>query len=152
MSLYLVQHGRSLPEEVDPGKGLSPEGRADVERIAGTAKHYGVHVSEIWQSGKKRARETAEIMHSVVGSDRGIVEKSGMDPKDDVVPFWGMVPDDDIMLVGHMPFMSRLASFLVTGSVDRPIMKFQNGGIVCLGREPDSKMWIIRWTLMPAIR
>ncbi len=35
MALYLVQHGRSLPKEKDPEQGLSGEGIAEVERIAG---------------------------------------------------------------------------------------------------------------------
>jgi phosphohistidine phosphatase SixA len=28
MAVYLVQHGRSQPKEIDPDQGLSPEGTA----------------------------------------------------------------------------------------------------------------------------
>jgi phosphohistidine phosphatase len=55
------------------------------------------------------------------------------------------------MLVGHLPFMERLTSYLITGSIDKPVLKFQNGGIVCLDKDVDSGFWIIRWTLMPKI-
>ena len=44
MAVYLVQHGISLPKDVDPEKGLSKEGIAEVERIAGVAKNY--HIPE----------------------------------------------------------------------------------------------------------
>jgi hypothetical protein len=62
MGLYLVQHGKSLPKEEDPDKGLSSEGTKEVERIAQMAKEHGVRVSSIKHSGKKRARQTAEIL------------------------------------------------------------------------------------------
>ncbi|MCK4450112.1 MAG: hypothetical protein KAX26_05930 [Anaerolineae bacterium] len=39
------------------------------------------------------------------------------------------------VLVGHLPFLDRLASLLVTGDADHSIVRFQMGGIVCLVRE-----------------
>jgi phosphohistidine phosphatase len=56
------------------------------------------------------------------------------------------------MLVGHLPFMERLAAYLVTGSWERRIIKFQNGGIVCLDKESETGGWFIKWTLMPNIK
>lgn len=51
MAIYLVQHGKSLPKEVDPEKGLSAEGLAEVRRMAEVAKGYRVVVSQILHSG-----------------------------------------------------------------------------------------------------
>lgn len=31
------------------------------------------------------------------------------------------------------------------------LFKFQNGGIVCLEKDPSRDGWIIKWTLMPHI-
>lgn len=56
------------------------------------------------------------------------------------------------MLVGHLPFMERLTSTLITGSSERLVFKFQNGGIVCLDREADQPAWFIKWALMPKIQ
>lgn len=61
MALFLVQHGLSSPREIDPEKGLSEQGTSQVKRIAQVAAGYGVAVSRICHSGKKRARQTAEI-------------------------------------------------------------------------------------------
>jgi phosphohistidine phosphatase len=47
--------------------------------------------------------------------------------------------------------MDRMASYLVIGSTDTPVFKFQNSGIVCLNKNPDSDSWVIAWTLMPNI-
>ena len=58
------------------------------------------------------------------------------------------------MVVGHMPFMQRLVSFLTTGSEEIQVNQFQNSGIVCLSscEVTDGKLnWFIKWTLNPNI-
>jgi phosphohistidine phosphatase len=47
MALYLIQHGKALPKEADPEQRLSPEGRAEAERIAALARGQGVTVRRI---------------------------------------------------------------------------------------------------------
>ena len=64
MALFLVQHGKSLPKDKDPKKGLSKEGTAETERIAEVARGYQIPVSRIVHSGKTRARQSAEILAS----------------------------------------------------------------------------------------
>jgi phosphohistidine phosphatase len=71
---------------------------------------------------------------------------------DDVSPCAAsLVSGDELMLVGHLPFMERLTSLLTTGSPEHRVFKFQNSGIVCLDQEPGSPAWFIKWTLMPTI-
>jgi len=152
MALFLVQHGKSLSKDVDPDQSLSQEGISEVERIANVAKGYGVKVSRIEQSGKTRARQTAEIFSSALEAEDGVHEKSGLKPLDDVVAFAETLKStDNLMLVGHLPFMGRLTAYLITGSVDTPVFKFQNGGILCLDKDPDTESWVIIWALMPKI-
>lgn len=152
MGLYLVQHGKSLPKESDPERGLSDEGIAEVRRIAQVAAGYGCKVAQIGHSGKRRARQTAEIFNSYLKPEKGVVEISGINPLDDVPAFSGNLSvEDNLMLVGHLPFMERLTSYLIIGSVEPPVFKFQNGGIVCLDRPPETGRWIIKWALMPNI-
>jgi len=55
MAVYLVQHGKSLPKEKDPDKGLSDTGRQETIKIADVAKMYQVPVSVVGHSGKARA-------------------------------------------------------------------------------------------------
>jgi len=152
MALFLVQHGKSLSKDVDPGKGLSEEGIAEVKRIAVVAKSYRVYVSSIKHSGKKRARQTADIFASDLDPEDGVEEITGINPLDDVVAFASTLTSNaDTMIVGHLPFMERLTSYLTTGSADITVFKFQNGGIVCLDKEPAADSWVIKWTLMPNI-
>ncbi len=152
MALYLVQHGRSHAKDVDPDQGLTDDGRSDVQRIADVARGYGVRVHSILHSGKTRARQTAAIMAEALKPDGGLKEKNGLKPMDDVTALAGLVDSaTDLMLVGHLPFMERLTAWLITGSIEPPVIKFQNGGIVCLKENPDSGSWVIAWSLMPNI-
>ena len=152
MALYLIQHGKSLSKEQDPDQGLSAEGIAETERIANQAKDDGVTVSQIRHSVKTRARQTAEIFAGALNPKQGIREVSGIKPLDDVAEYAANIdPVENIMLIGHLPFMERLTSFLITGSIDKPVFKFQNSGIVCLDKDPEAQVWVIRWALMPKI-
>lgn len=153
MALYLVQHGKSLSREADPEQGLSEEGVLDVERIAGVAQGYGISVTAIRHSGKKRARQTAEIFAAALRPEMGVQEQAGLKPLDDVTVLAGdVISGDNRMLVGHLPFMERLTSYLITGTADRILFKYQNGGIVCLDQDAGTGAWFIKWALMPNIK
>ena len=152
MALFIVQHGKSLPKDKDPSKGLSDEGIDETKRIADVAKGYGIHVGDIVHSGKTRARQTAEIFASALNPKGGIQESIGLNPLDDVADYAKTIDSSkDRMLVGHLPFMERMTAHLITGSIQNPVFKFQNSGIVCLDKDPDSRRWVIKWTLMPNI-
>ena len=153
MAVFLVQHGVSLPKDQDPERGLSEAGIADVKRISEVAKGYEVPVVSIFHSGKKRARQTAEIFASALKPGSGVAEMAGLNPMNDVQAFSKNLSfQENHMFVGHLPFMEKLAAFLITGNVNQPVFQFQNGGIVCLDQYGDQGGWVIKWTLMPHIR
>ena len=54
-----------------------------------------------------------------------------------------------LMIVGHLPHLSRLASLVILGDIETEIIRFKMGGVVCLS-ESDSK-WFIDWVLMPEL-
>ncbi len=152
MALFLVQHGKSLSKDVDPDQGLSEEGVAETKRIAEVAKGYNVNVAGIKHSVKTRARTTAEIFAAALNPAEGIQEITGIKPMDDVKAIADSInSQSNTMLVGHLPFMERMTSFLITGSIEITVFKFQNSGIVCLDQDPETKSWFIKWTLMPNI-
>ncbi len=152
MALYLVQHGKNVKKDVNPEQPLSDEGIADVERIAQTAANYSVRVDQIRHSGKKRALQTAEIFGRHLNAANSISEMNGIKALDDVAPIAQALEDSkNLMLVGHLPFMERLTSYLTAGNPEITVMKFQNGGIVCLDQPESTGDWAIIWTLMPHI-
>ena len=152
MAFYIVQHGQSLTKDLDPEKGLSPSGFETVEKIARVALHNGVVVTRIQHSGKRRARQTAEILDAILKPAHGLQEVTGINALDDVEAFASQVDcSTNTMLVGHLPFLERLTSFLITGKQDPIVFKLQNGGILCLDQIDNSDPPAIKWALMPRV-
>jgi phosphohistidine phosphatase len=152
MALYLVQHGKSLSKEQDPRKGLSDEGMAEVRRIAAVAAQYDVPVSSIMHSGKLRAVQTAEILAESLKPPDGIRAIDGIGPLDDVAAFGQRIDvRRNEMIVGHLPFMEKLIAYMIVSKTDPPVLRMQNGGIVCLDHYPGTTQVVIRWALMPHI-
>jgi phosphohistidine phosphatase len=154
MALFLVQHGLSAAKDIDPQKGLTEHGISETERIAKVASNYHIPVGKIVHSGKNRAEQTAAIFADNLSGDLLLEAVSGIGPMDDVRVFaQSLDPQDNLMVVGHLPFMQRLVSYLTTGSEETYVYRFQNSGIVCLDRnvEENTIGWFIKWTLNPDI-
>lgn len=152
MAFYIVQHGKNLSKDLDPEKGLSPQGIAEVKKIAQLAQDCGVSVTQILHSGLKRAKQTADILASYLKPANGVAEAADIKPLDDSEDFASRVDlAADIMIVGHLPFLERLTTFLITGRQSPRVFKLQNGGILCLDRFEDSNTPAIKWSLMPNI-
>lgn len=151
MAIFLVQHGKSAPKEIDPERGLTPEGRAEVERVAGVLARGGVTTSRIEHSGKARAQQTAEIFAAALGIGASAVSaRRRMDPMDDVAAFAaGLDSAGDTMYVGQLPFMERLASLLLAGDAERRSVAFRNAGVLCLDRVADGGAWAVQWLVIP---
>jgi phosphohistidine phosphatase len=151
MKLYLVQHGEAKPEAVDPSRGLSEKGQADVKKVAEFLKSLELCVKGVWHSGKTRADQTANVLAKSLASADGVVRQRGLAPLDPVEPVREELEQDTnlhYMIVGHLPFMEKLASLLVAGSEDADIVAFQMGGVVCLERD-DVGVWRVRWMVTP---
>jgi phosphohistidine phosphatase len=151
MKVYLVRHGTSSPGDVDPQKGLSDQGKAEIGALANGLKHLGINVSEIRHSGKARAEQTAQIMAGAVQSKKGVNAVKGLAPNDPVenVADELVALGDNLMLVGHLPFMAKLVSYLLAGDTARCSADFQAGGIACL--EYDKGKWTLLWMAYPEL-
>lgn len=152
MAIYLVQHGQSLTEEVDPGRHLSPEGEKEVRQMAAWAAARRLSIRCIVHSGKQHARQTAELYANALTPPGGVAERSGLAPLDDPEPVAAWLEHEQgVMIVGHQPFLGHLASLLVTGSPDPPVVAFSYAGIVCLQRRKEQPGWLIDWAVSPLL-
>jgi len=150
MLLYLVQHGEAKKEEEDPQRGLTDKGRKDVQAIAAYARKMNVQPDRIFHSAKLRAQQTAALLVEQLNPHKGMDQADNLLPMDDP-GFWasqlaGM--HEDMMLVGHLPFMARMAGLLLCGDKDRLCVDFKMGGIVCLKRFDDNR-WAVVWMVVP---
>jgi len=151
MELYLVQHGEAKSEAEDPQRPLTNRGREEVQRMAAFAARAGLKVNQVRHSGKRRAEETASILAEHLSPAGGVQAVSGLAPMDDVRPIAQALPKETapLMLVGHLPFMDRLAGLLVTGDPNCSVVRFRRGGIVCLEGAGDD--WAVKWVVTPEL-
>ncbi len=152
MKLYLIQHGEATPEEMEPSRPLSPKGSQDVKKIASFLAQPGLGSIAIRHSGKLRARQTAEIIAASLGSAAQVQETGNLSPND---PVQNLVEEvgkmtADLMIVGHLPFLGKLASALLTGSESVNPVAFRQGGVVCLQRN-ERMNWQVAWMVIPDI-
>jgi phosphohistidine phosphatase len=152
MKVYLVQHGEAVSKAVDPDRPLSERGRGDVERVAGLLERADLRVAQTIHSGKTRARQTAEILAAMLSPDRAPGARDGLDPREPVAPVVNQIGDftEDTMLVGHLPFMARLATVLLTADETRTVVSFQPGSVVCLERD-ETGGWQLLWMIRPEL-
>ena len=149
MSLFLVQHGEAMPRELDQDRHLTTQGERDVRKIARFLSVTGILIDQIWHSGKTRALETARILNEELQPSEGIIQMGGLAPKDHIGEIVEKLPQTgkNLMIVGHLPFLDKLCSFLVSGKEDRHIAAFTNGCILCLERSGEH--WQILFHVIP---
>src|SRR6266516_8068872 len=154
MQIYLVQHGESKPEEIDPERRLTESGAQAVRNVADFLRASGgVEVDAIWHSGKPRARQTAGLLApGTQAKERAVMHHDGLAPKDAVESIKEELEqgNSNVMIVGHLPFLGRLAALLLTGNADNDIIAFQFGCVVCLNRD-DAGRWKLEWMIVPKL-
>jgi phosphohistidine phosphatase len=152
MRVYLVQHGQAKSKDEDPKRPLTQQGLMDVRRMAAFLKPLGLRVGAVWHSDKLRAAETAEFLGKALDSASGLVEQRAMGPDDDVQPFLAQIAkgEADLMLIGHMPFLSKLAGALLVGRESAEPVAFRHGGVVCL-TQAGGGPWQLAWALTPDV-
>lgn len=153
MNLYLVQHGEAMSKEEDPSRPLSEIGREDVRKVAVfVAEHIKIQAASILHSGKTRAHQTAQILAENLNPLEGIKMTEGLEPLAEPT-IWSErleKTEEDIMLVGHLPHLSKLSALLLCQDEEKKVVNFQRGGIVCLGRD-ESGLWSINWMVIPEL-
>ena len=149
MEFYLVRHGEAVSQALNGERPLTPGGRRDVERLGQGAAKRGIQPGQIFHSGLLRAQQTAEILSESLGPVKGVRESIGLRPDDDPVIAKAELESSTVslMLVGHLPHISRLASFLVAGNADQELVHFAPATV--LGLSYENYHWKILWKLTP---
>ena len=147
--VYLVQHGQAKRDDEDPQRPLTDRGADHVSWVAHWAiDRFGVRPRRIVHSGKTRSRQTAEIWGRLV--DVNPEQGDALAPNDDPTTWAGLLADTtgDLMLVGHLPHLTKLASLLLTGEPDRQLIGFQPGALIAM--EHRDEAWIVTLLLTPS--
>jgi phosphohistidine phosphatase len=183
MRVYLARHGDAVEALENPRRPLSAKGRAEVERMASFLARGGVHPRRIVHSQKLRAGETAAILARVLAPGIALEESEGLGPEDSPERLlasaknWAQAAKvangpanaagNDVLVVGHMPFMAgALAALVGAGAAANPaahqktrpdqdagFADFATGAVACLESEATAKgvRWRLLWLVSPGV-
>lgn len=152
MKLYLVRHGDALTPDVDPERRLSAAGHRQVDRMAAFLAGYGVRVARVLHSGKPRAEETAAALAAAVAPATAPEARDGLSPNDPVEPLAAEIAAwrEDSLIAGHLPYLSRLSTLLMTGRNVPSGLDFEPAAVACLERGEDGA-WSLVWFVGPSL-
>lgn len=147
MEVYLVRHGEAKSEYEDPERPLADKGRSDVSILAEYVATLGLRISKIYHSERLRAKQTAEIFYQKLKPKDGLEQVKALTPYDDIQGALKIIEnaEEPIMIVGHLPHLSKLLSALVAGEQNKELVEFDAGGIVCIAKK--NEHWLVRWSL-----
>lgn len=151
MRLYLTRHGDAESPYTNPKRPLSDRGRHQVEQLAALLRRQDVMIEQVYHSGILRAQQTAEQL-SVAVQAKTVALLSGLEPNDPVDSIGHLVSNREqtTLLVGHLPFMARLASWLVLGHTQRDVVLFDTATMACL-MYVGGDHWAVEWVLNTAL-
>lgn len=140
MKLYILRHGTAENEPPSGGddgtRRLTSRGREKVREAAAGMRALGIKFDAILTSPLPRAAETAELVASVYsgGPTPEVLAAlaTGVTPADTVAALKPYEQHHQLMIVGHEPGLSGIASLLLTGSVNSMSFDLKKSGMIAL--------------------
>jgi phosphohistidine phosphatase len=144
MRLSFLRHGiaadRGRSEyENDSERPLTPKGERQIRRIAKGIQAAGLSYDLILASPYLRAKQTAEIVAQVLSTPEGVLLADALTPESNPRQLIDALRTDyhaqqDVLVVGHEPYLSRLISILLTGGPNLSVA-MKRGGLCALDVE-----------------
>lgn len=161
MNLFLLRHGvavdrdpQSFPD--DSRRPLTLKGEDRVRLVSDAMQALELSYDAILSSPFLRARQTAEIVATALGLRRDLHFCDALmpagDPKGLVRFINRMQPaPENLLLVGHEPYLSELLSMLISGHPDAQIDLKKNGlaKLEVTGRLKYGRCASLSWLLAP---
>lgn len=150
--LYLVQHGEATTKDQDPDRPLTERGELAIRNLGQFLEQAGVRVDTVLESGKLRARQTAEFLSEYLTPGLAPEEMAGLGATEPVGPVIDKVRELDrhLMLVSHMPLVGAVTGAMVAGAEDRPPVAFRPGTAVALAWA-EEQGWQVAWMIPPEL-
>jgi phosphohistidine phosphatase len=156
IDLFILRHGeagnRMAVVKQDFDRPLTPEGRAEMQKIAKSLKAVGLQTSHIYTSPLKRARETAEIAAEILKIPR-LEEWDELKPDGSKATLYRKLARLDqnsrLILVGHEPYLSSMISEIIGTTGARLVLKKGGLGKVRITSFTPRISGELRWLLTP---
>ncbi len=134
MELTIIRHAIAEDGVDDAARPLSKKGKKRFEEVVKTLKKLDVRFDRILHSPKKRAVDTALMLHALCD---GEFQSTPLLAKEPSVELWELLNDGRIAVVGHEPHLTKLMSWLITGEAEEGNFELKKGGVAQLEGEPE---------------
>ena len=160
MNLYILRHGIAAQRgeagfKTDADRPLLPKGRRQLRQIASAMQNMGLDFDLVLSSPFLRARQTAEIIANAFKLKKRLAFSDVLmpdgDPKELIRQLNEITPaPENILLVGHEPYLSRLAALLISGG-EMAGVELKKGGLCKLetGSLRSGRCATLAWLLTP---
>jgi len=161
MNLHLLRHGiaaaKDDPSFVSDGeRPLTGKGIKRMRKAARGISRLDIEFNAILTSPLIRARQTAEIVADALGLDSAIEEISELAPDGSSDRLLSVLSrfteEENILLVGHEPFLGKFAGVLVAGKENSELALPQKKGGICrieVDALPLSQAGQLQWFITP---
>lgn len=160
MNLYLLRHGLAVERGTrgfknDSLRPLTPKGKRRLWHIAAAMEEMELNFDTILSSPFLRAKQTAEIVAGALELEPKLAYTESLtpngNPKTLIEVLQRLKPvRKNVLLVGHEPYLSRLAALLVAGNTNLAL-DFKKGGLCKLEIETlrYARCATLDWLLTP---
>ena len=142
--------------ESDSARQLTSKGTKRMQQAARGVRRLGVSFDKILTSPFVRARQTAEIVAESLGLEDRLEDFSELTPENSVDRLISGLTrfqdKDHLLLVGHNPLLTHVASFLIAGKKDTKFrIALKKGGLCCIEIDglPPANPGTLHWFLTP---
>jgi phosphohistidine phosphatase SixA len=140
MNIYLLRHAQAEAGYPDSQRILSAKGHADAERLGQFLRSKETSLPQVlWCSPYRRAQETAGLVLDAWGGaveQRRDEERLEPDMNPASVAEGLLEVGRDVLVVGHNPNISILASLLLSAERGRTRTNFKTCNMACLSVNP----------------
>ena len=140
--------------EKDSERPVTPEGRAEMQKIARSLKAAGLQADRIFTSPLRRARETAEIAAKILNIPT-LEEWDELKPDGSKAELYRKLAkleqDSRPSLVGHEPYLSSMIGEIIGTTGARLVLKKGGLGKVRITSFTPRISGELRWLLTPKI-
>ncbi|WOO41892.1 phosphohistidine phosphatase SixA [Rubellicoccus peritrichatus] len=161
MRLFLFRHAEATYDAPsDEARELTEKGIKSTKKIAECLKEKEfAGLTEIRHSTLVRARQTAAIFQKEMKTGARICEAERLRPGDNPFELLKGIFEHkgDLMLVGHNPHLTILASILITGDPYSHCIDFKKTGMLSLemisrpSQDRIAGIWLINWFVVPRL-
>ena len=160
MNLFILRHGLAVQRgtpgcEKDRDRPLTPKGRRRLRQIAKAMKKLDLSFDLVLSSPYARARQTADIVAATFNARRKLKLADYLTPDGNpqaLIEFLKNLQPapENVLLVGHEPYLSQLISTLVAGNSGLPVI-LKKGGLCKLAVESlkYGRCAALEWLLTP---